>query len=441
MRGVAAAAKRLSRLALDHRYGFLLLVMVAAAGLTGLACVWFMWGFDGVLTHRIGGHWRWLATPALFVLSVELIRRFAPCAAGPGIPQAIFAARHLSPETEKRLAPLTSITTMAVKILALYLGLWAGASTGREGPTVHVATCVFIGLILLVRRLSGIKIDLRSAVVAGGAAGLAAAFNTPLAGVTFAIEELAGDYFGSMKDYVIMAIIFAAITAKALTGEYTYFGRLAEPAAIPLTAILLIGALGGLLGAFFSTALIEGQKALAKHHRAHRYAVPALMALGLLVVARFSAADVLGPGNAAAQTLVRGDFAPWAWAYPVEKLAATLCTFWSGIAGGIFAPCLAVGAALGADVAQWMSIPIASCALVGMAAFLSGTIQAPITAFVIIFEMTGHHQMLLPVMLGSLLGFMVAKLTGASHLYQALCVNYNSLLGDIEERSETPAIS
>lgn len=432
MRGVAS---RLSRLVLGHRYGFLLLVMIGAAGLTGVACVWFMWGFDGVLEHRLAGPWRWLLTPALFVLSVELIRRAAPCAAGPGIPQAIFAARHVDEKTEARLAELTSLRTMAVKIVALYIGLWAGASTGREGPTVHVATCVFIGIILLARRLSGIKIDLRSAVVAGGAAGLAAAFNTPLAGVTFAIEELAGDYFGTMKDYVIMAIIFAAITAKVLTGEYTYFGRLAEPAAIPLSAVFVIGALGGLLGAFFSTALIKGQELFGGLRKVHRYAVPAALALGLLAVAKFSAADMLGPGNGAAQVLVRGEFGVWAWAYPLEKIAATLCTFWSGMAGGIFAPCLAVGAALGADVAQWMAIPVASCALIGMAAFLSGTIQAPITAFVIIFEMTGHHQMLLPVMLGSLLGFMVAHLTGARHLYQALCHNYDSLLGDAQETS------
>lgn len=428
MRNSTAALKTITKEILAHRYGFLLLVMILAAGATGLACVWFMWGFEAVLVHRIAGGWRWVATPVAFVLAVELIRRAAPCAAGPGIPQAIFAARHVTEDNKETLSPLTSVTTMVVKIVALYLGLWAGASTGREGPTVHVATCVFIAIILFARRLSGIKIDLRSAVIAGGAAGLAAAFNTPLAGVTFAIEELAGDYFGSIKDFVIMAIIFAAITAKAMTGEYTYFGRLSQPPAIPLSAVLLIGVLGGLSGAFFSTALIKGQDFFGRLRAVHRYAVPAAMALGLLVVARFSSADVLGPGNEAAQSLVRGEFGIWAWAYPVEKLAATLCTFWSGLSGGIFAPCLAVGAALGADVAQWMSIPVASCALVGMAAFLSGTIQAPITSFVIIFEMTGHHEMLLPVMLGSLLGFMVARLTGAAHLYQALCDNFNSML-------------
>ena len=428
MRRFAAAAKRVSILILEHRYGFLLFSFIAAAGLTGVACVWFMWGFEWVFAHRVSGVWRWLATPALFVVSVELIRRFAPVAAGTGIPQAIFAAQNLSPSTEAQLAPLTSVTTLAVKVLALYIGLLAGASTGREGPTVHVAACIFVGIILIVRRVSGIKVDLRSAVIAGGAAGIAAAFNTPLAGVTFAIEELTADSFGSIKEFVIMSIILAAIAAKVLTGEYLYFGRLSEPPSIPLSAVILIGAAGGALGAFFSSAILRGQRALADARARHRYALPAMLGLGLVALSAASMADVLGPGNEAAQELVRGRFGAWAWQFPAAKIAATLLTYWAGLAGGIFAPSLSVGAAIGADIGCLMGVSVASCALVGLAAFLSGTIQAPITSFVIIFEMTGHHQMLLPVMLGSLIGFMVAKILGADHLYRELSKNYAHLL-------------
>lgn len=428
MKRLIAPAKDLSRTILDHRYGFLLFSFIAAAGLTGVACVWFMWGFEWVFAHRIVNGWRWFSTPLLFIASAEMIRRFAPCAAGTGIPQAIFAAQNLSPATEERLRPLTSVTTLAVKILALYIGLWAGGSTGREGPTVHVAACIFVGLILVVRRFSGIKVDLRSAVIAGGAAGIAAAFNTPLAGVTFAIEELTVDSFGSIKEFVIMSIILAAITAKVLTGEYLYFGRLSEPASIPLSAVILIGLGGGALGAFFSTAILQGQRALAEARRRHRYALPALLGLGLLAVSSVSMGDVLGPGNEAAQALVQGRFGAWAWQFPAAKMAATLLTYWAGLAGGIFAPSLSIGAAVGSDIGRLMGVSVASCALVGMAAFLSGTIQAPITSFVIIFEMTGHHQMLLPIMLGALIGFMIAKVLGAKHLYQELSKSYSHLL-------------
>ena len=416
-------------------------VLIGAAGVTGVACVWFMWGFEAVFAYRITSAWRWITTPLLFILSAEMIRRFAPCAAGTGIPQAIFAARHLTPETESRLAPLTAPSTLLIKILALYVGLWGGASTGREGPTVHVATCVFIGIVLIVRRVTGLKVDLRSAVIAGGAAGLGAAFNTPLAGVTFAIEEIGADYFGSIKDFVVMSIIFAAITAKWLTGEYAYFGRLAAPPPVSMAAVVLIGLAGGVLGAFFSTAILEGQRRISDLYHRHCYAVPAALGFGVLLVSAVSMADVLGPGNEAAQALVHGRFGAWAWQFPAAKMLATLMTYWAGLAGGIFAPSLAVGAAIGSDIGRLMHASPASCALVGMAAFLSGAIQAPITSFVIIFEMTGHHQMLLPVMLGASIGFMVARLAGADHLYQELSKSYSYLLASPETHADSPTIS
>lgn len=424
----ASSARRL----LERRTGLLMLVYAAAAAATGAACVLFMWGFEAVLAARLdfarAGAWAWVTTPLLFVAAVELVRRAAPCAAGTGIPQAAFAARHLEPRTESRLAPLISWRTLAVKIAALFLGLLAGASTGREGPSVHVAACVFVGIVLLLRRLTGLKADLRSAVIAGGAAGLAAAFNTPLAGVTFAIEELSSDYFGVIKEYVILAIVIAAVAAKSLTGEYSYFGRLLEPPPVRFPLVLAIGVGAGLLGAAFSAALLRGQEAVAGLRARWGVATTAALALLLLAVARSSSADVMGPGNEAARALVRGEFGAWAWSFPFQKIAATLATYWSGLAGGIFAPSLSVGAALGADAARLAGAPVSSCALVGMAAFLSGTIQAPITTFVIIFEMTGHHDLLLPVMTASLAGSMAARLAGARHLYKALAESYASLL-------------
>lgn len=430
-----AFTKRLLRLAAGHRYGFTLIAFITAAILTGLSCVMFMRAFESVLDHRLDfqrvGWWCLLTTPALFVLSVELIRRLAPCADGTGIPQVIFAIKHSTSESERALAPLTSPLTMSVKIAALLIALLAGASTGREGPTVHIATCVFVNLLLVARALFGLQFELRSAMVAGGAAGLAAAFNTPLAGVTFAVEELTMDYFASVKDFVIMAIVISAIAAKSLYGEYSYFGRLLEPEGVPVSAPILIGLLAGVAGAFFSTAILRGKAFLSRYRTdSKRILVPVALSLGLLVVAMLAPADVLGPSNEAAQVLTRGQFGSWAVLFPGAKILATLFTYWSGIAGGIFAPSLSIGAALGADAGHWLNLPIASCAMIGMAAFLSGTIQAPITSFVIIFEMTGQHQMLTPIMLASLVAFMVARLLGAEHLYPALSKNYRHLLPD-----------
>ena len=416
-----------------HRYGFTLFAFLVAAAVTGVSCVWFMKAFEFVLKHRLDfnsvGRWCWLTTPLLFVIAAELVRRIAPCAAGTGIPQAIFAAKHLESETERKLWPLFSPLTLGVKVLAILIALAAGASMGREGPTVHVGVCVFLFILMGMRRLTGISFDLRSGVVAGGAAGLAAAFNTPLAGVTFAIEELTVDYFASVKDFMVMAIIIAALSAKAITGEYSYFGRLIEPPNVPWFATLLIGISGGVLGALFSTGIIRGQRFLEPYQKSfYRYLVPATLSIGMLLVAAIAGTRVLGPGNLVAQGLLGGDYSRWVLSYPLAKIGTTLLTYWSGLAGGIFAPSLSIGAGLGSSIGHWMNIPMAGCALLGMAAFLSGTIQAPITSFVIIFEMTGQHQMLLPVMLASLIAFMTARLLGAAHLYPTLSTRYQYLL-------------
>lgn len=411
-----------------------LVVFLSAGAAVGAACVFFMRAFEFTLAHDAAsliGSWIWVVTPLIFLFSVELIRRTAPCADGAGIPQTVFAATHLSEHSLKQLYPLVSFKTMTIKIVVLLIAVWAGATTGREGPTVHVAACLFLAIVLLAQRLfPRIKMNPRSAVIAGGAAGLAAAFNTPLAGVTFAIEELSVDYFSSIKDTVLMAIIVAGIAAKSLTGEYSYFGRLEMPGHVAMTTVLLIGAAGGVFGAFFSTVLSKGRRWVAQFQAAGfwRYAIPVLFALALLGLNQWSALNILGPGNEVAQPLLAGHFDKAMFQFPFFKIAATLFTYWSGIAGGIFAPCLASGAALGADIAYFTGDATAPCAILGMAALLAGTIQAPMTAFVIIFEMTGFHEMLLPVMLASLIASLTAKVLGAHHLYQTLAKSYGKIL-------------
>jgi H+/Cl- antiporter ClcA len=289
-------------------------IYLGAAALTGAACVLFMHSFEFVYSHRLDfertGWWSWLTGPLLFLVAIELIRRVAPCADGAGIPQTIFAARHLSEANFKKLQPLVSFRTMFIKVAALLIGLWAGASTGREGPTVHIAACLFFGITYMLHRVFKLQFNMRSAVVAGGAAGLAAAFNTPLAGVTFAIEELTSDSFASIKEIVLMAIIVAGLAAKALTGEYVYFGRLHEPAIVSVLMILMVGVMGGLGGTVFSALLIEGRRRVVLIKGWKRYAAIALFAWAVLFLATASGMKgIAGPGNIAAQGYLRGNIA------------------------------------------------------------------------------------------------------------------------------------
>jgi H+/Cl- antiporter ClcA len=410
-----------------------LALYLTAALATGAGCYLFMRGFEFMNTHRLDyrsvGLWCWITTPVLFIGAVCLIRFISPFSAGTGIPQAIFAAQHFTKNLERKIFPLVSPLALIIKILAVYIVVLAGASVGREGPTVQVATCFFVGLLLLGRRFTGIPFDMRSAVVAGGAAGLAAAFNAPLAGVTFAVEELTVDYFSSIKDYVLLGIICAAIAAKSLTGEYIYFGKAAVLAPVKAPMALLVGVVCGGAGALFSTLLLRGTKLIRGiQWRWGWMAIPVLLSFGVLLMATIGGPDVLGPGNGAAQSLIQGQFGSWTYVFFPAKMLATLLSYLAGAAGGIFAPSLSMGSAFGAILGHWFNSPPAGCAVVGMAAFLSGAIQAPITAFVIIFEMTGSHDSLIPIMLASLAAFMTARLSGAQHLYKTLAAQYDEIL-------------
>lgn len=426
------AIRSISKKLLNHRYGLSMSIYLGAAALTGVGCVLFMRTFEFVFDHRLSmerlGPWCWVVTPILFILAVELIRRVAPCADGAGIPQTIFAASNLDDANYKDLSPLVSFKTMTVKIAALLIGLAAGASTGREGPTVHIAACLFFGITLGLHRFFKLPFNMRSAVVAGGAAGLAAAFNTPLAGVTFAIEELSSDYFSNMKDMVLMAIIIAGLSAETLTGDYIYFGRLSEPGAVPVPVILMVGLVCGLGGVLFSILLVRGRNLIVSRKGYSQSLYVAVLALAVLSITVFSGmSGIAGPGNLAAQRYVQGALDSPPALFSFFKMAATLFTYWSGIAGGIFAPSLSMGSSMGAWVGSLQGVPVAGCAVLGMAAFLSGAIQAPITSFVIIYEMTDQHQMLLPIMLTSLLGYMVARVLRAKHLYQTLAAYYDHM--------------
>jgi H+/Cl- antiporter ClcA len=424
----------------SRRYGKSLAAYLTAAIVTGFACVWFARGFDWALRHRLDfnsiGSWSWVTTPLIFCATVACIRKFAPYAAGTGIPQTLFAAEHYTNQNEPALAPLFSTRTLFFKTLTLYVAVMAGASTGREGPTVHIAAGVFFGVLWLFRYFLHIEFDGRSALIAGGAAGLAAAFNTPLAGVTFAIEELSEQYFENVKEVALMAIIVAAITAQVLTGDYGYFGRLREPVLLPLGDVLLISIVIGLCGLCFSLLLRHGSEQFRKWFQQRAMYLPLIMGFALTALAALSGMTMaLGPGNDVAQRLLEGQTMNSIWSLGPTKILATLVTYWSGLSGGIFAPCLSMGAGLGAEIAALFHWPSPTCALIGMAAFLSGTIQAPMTAFVIIFEMTGHHDMLLPLMLGSLIPFIAARFFEIPSLYKRLAQDYEPILKEADHQS------
>jgi H+/Cl- antiporter ClcA len=310
------------------------------------------------------------------------------------------------------------------KILLTLLGLLCGASIGREGPTVQVGASA---MHLLGRALKLPRMELqRSLVLAGGAAGVAAAFNTPLAGIVFAIEELSHSFEARTSGTVLTAVILAGITTLALAGNYTYFGT--SQAELDFgagwLAVALCALAGGVAGGAFSAALVGAAKGLpgAVGRLVGRYPVAfaALCGLAVAGLGIASAGTTYGTGYAQAREVVEGSahMSPW---FPVLKLLATVASYLSGIPGGIFAPSLAIGAGIG----QWVSglipsAPSGAVVLLGMVGYFSAVVQAPITATVIVMEMTDNQRMKIPLLATALLAFGISRLVCRRPLYGAL---------------------
>src|SRR5512143_1477231 len=408
----------------------------------GLAATAFALGSDYSqgLFRRLVAVSPWLpllVTPLTLAGVAALTQRYFKGAEGSGIPQTIAALR--MPEGGNRDLVL-SLRLAIGKILLTCVGLAGGASVGREGPTVQVGAALLYNLRWLVRFPRHLME--RGLIVAGGGAGVAAAFNTPLAGIVFAIEEMARSFEERSSGTLITAVIIAGLAAVYVQGDYTYFGATNETlsGASGWLGVLLCGLAGGLLGGGFSRLLLafsaRGLPGRAGvFMRAHPVGFAALCGLALALIGLASGSAVYGSGYDEARHLLEGSGEASA-AYGLWKMLATLVSFISGIPGGLFAPSLSAGAGVGHAVAALVTPANAGPLIViGMAAYFAGVVQAPITAFVIVMEMTDNHAMVVPLMLATLLSTAVSRMVCHRPLYKGLASNY---LNRVQPDTVTP---
>jgi H+/Cl- antiporter ClcA len=392
----------------------------------GAAAVGLALAADGVQTEftHLVTRWRYaslVVTPLGFALSVYLTNRFFQNSQGSGIPQAI-AARELDDQDSR--GRLVSIRIAVGKILLTLLGLLCGASAGREGPTVQVgASIMFASGRFSPRRQPGL-------ILAGAAAGVAAAFNTPLAGIVFGIEEMSRAFETRTSGLIIAAVIAAGLTSLALVGNYAYFGS--SPAmlrnGVDWLAVPLCGVVGGLAGGLFSRIVILMARGLpgAVGRRIKANPIPFALACGLLVaLCGIASGDTIyGTGYAQVKTALENGV-PLRDDFGFFKFLATTFSTISGIPGGIFSPSLAVGAGLGANIAHvFPTAPVAPIILLGMVSYFAGVVQAPITAFVIVTEMTNNHAMVIPLMCAALIGYVASKIVCPEGIYHALAKRF-----------------
>ena len=363
-----------------------------------------------------------IVTPLGLMAITWATRNLVPGSQGSGIPQAIAAL------DMKSKSAVLSIKIALGKIVLTVLGLASGASIGREGPSVHIGAAIMYTLGSLARFPAHYME--RGLILAGGAAGIAAAFNTPLAGIVFAIEEMSRSFENRTNGMVTTAVILAGLTAMAVTGHYYYFGKSDAVLSGSLQywlAVPVCGVIGGLLGGLFSQSLLTGTRLLTPTAKRHPYLLAGACGLIVAIIGFATDNSVNGTGYEAAKGIITGtdEFDPW---YPIAKMGATLASYFSGIPGGIFAPSLAAGAGVGADLGHLLPIaPLSVMILLGMLAYFCGVVQSPLTAFIIVMEMTANQEMLLALMATSLIAFGSSKLVCPEPLYQTLAKKFLGL--------------
>ncbi len=401
------------------------LAFFIGAGCVGLAAVLFAQGSDfafEVFNQMLDRYpcWPWLVTPLTFALLIWSTEGVLRATRGSGIPQVIVTIGRPEREFRERMLSLpVAVGKMALTLFAL-LG---GASVGREGPTVHVGAALMYNIgsrfeLFGRRTVNGL-------ILAGGAAGIAAAFNTPLAGVMFAIEELSHTFEQRFSGLVLSAVMFGGVVSLGIIGNYTYFGSVYAqldfgPAWL---AVLACGLGGGLAGGIYSRVILLTVTGMPKPFGNWRRNHPVMFAFAcgvlLAAVGAASGNQVFGTGYEQARSILQGVpdgdglFGLW-------KLLANILSYIAGIPGGFFSPSLAVGAGIG----QWIAplIPgasFASVALLGMSAYLAGVTQAPLTAIVISLELTDGHALVLPVIAACLLARACSALVCRVPVYKA----------------------
>lgn len=354
--------------------------------------------------------------PVCFVLSRWLVVRFAPGAAGSGIPHVMAASTVDPPYCDRWVG----FRVGAVKILSSLAALLGGGVLGPEGPIIQISAGIFYSMGKRFRHIWP-NLNHQSLLIAGGAAGIAAAFNTPLGGIVYAIEELSHRNFHRFKTMLISAVIIAGLVAQGLHGPYLYFGfpKLGNVTPNMLPWAVAIGLVVGLAGALFGKGLRTIGRKVDKWETKGRLWFAALMGVLLPFTAWWVGADMLGGGSDLIRHLLFTDEKQISWAVVAARFFGPLATYSTGVAGGVFAPSLSAGAAIGAKLAELSDSQNGNfLILLSMIAFLSGVTRAPFTSFVLVMEMTDRHSAIFAMMVASLLASLAGKIIDSKSFYE-----------------------
>jgi H+/Cl- antiporter ClcA len=367
------------------------------------------------------------------LLIVTLRDRYFRGTEGTGIPQTIATLKTGDAAIRDRML---SGRILIGKILLLTIGLFSGMTLGREGPSVHVGAAMMHMITKWVRFPR--HLVRRGLILGGGGAGIAAAFNAPLAGLVFSFEEIARSFEKNNVGTVIRSVIISSVFIVLVLGkDYLFYGRIESTDGNwtigQWASIFLIGTMGGFLGGMFAQCTIKGSAAASHYMKRNRWLTPLALGAGLGVVGYLSDGASYGGGyQQTQQILLEGVEYPWYFA-PLTAVASFL-TLSSGIPGGLFDPSLTVGAGLGQ-----LMLPVVNTVSPGlepeavimmfMVAYFAGVVQSPITCAIIMVEMTAARHMTLPLLGVAVISYECSRLICRTSLYESLANTFLAGLG------------
>lgn len=364
-------------------------------------------------------------TPCCFILSWWLVRKFAPYSRGSGIPQVMAAIELSAPRTVDKVNRLLSIRVIVVKIISSLVMVFGGGIIGREGPTIQIAGSVFWKINQWLPSWWP-KISKKNMIMTGAAAGLAAAFNTPLGGIVFAVEELTKTHINQFKTALFTAIIIAGLTAQAFLGPYLYLGYpdVSHLSGFIFLPVILVALLSGLTGSAMSKCMLRLIRWKRGFKQDYKHLIYLIVCASIVVsLAVFLSESVFGSGKELMTRVLFTNDKFSAWHIAFLRVIGPILSFTAGGSGGVFAPALAAGAGVGSLFSGWFHLSATDTnvlILSGMVGFLTGVTRTPFTSAILVLEMTDRHNVIFHLMLAGMAASLSALLIDKHSFYDHL---------------------
>lgn len=370
-----------------------------------------------------------IVTPICFISSWLIVKKISHYSRGSGIPQVMASIELTKSNKSHLISKLLNLKVIITKVLSSLVMVLGGGAIGREGPTIQIAASIFQKINSSLPKWWP-KVANRNMIIAGAAAGLAAAFNTPLGGIVFTVEELTKTHISYFKTALFSAVIIAGLTAQAILGPYLYLGY---PNASGNTfsifvALIAVSIITGLTASYMCKIILKIFKWKKRFtHNYYNYIYLALSGIIIALIAFYINKKIFGSGKELMTQLLFTKVKYVEWYTPFLRIIGPIISFSSGAAGGIFAPALSAGASIGSYLAKIFELTDANANLLilaGMVGFLTGVTRTPFTSAILVLEMTDRHNVIFQLMLVGMVSNIVSLIVDQNSFYDHLKDEY-----------------